>query len=334
MTLPGSDESGVGLGFRFDLNLCTGCSACELACSTENQLGWGRSWRQVVPFNATKLPSIPSFHLSMACNHCLQAPCMKACPALAIWRPEPTGAVLIEPQDCIGCKYCSWVCPYEAPLFDDRNQIMGKCTWCDHRLAESRDPACVEQCPTNALSFGVLQGAEIVPGFPAAAVGPAIRFEPLREGRAKGPECSWEVPPEVVESFVASRPARSDGVSLRTEWPLWIFTLIVSGLVGATLAGLAGADRTDPRLFAGLATIAAAASTVHLGKKRRAWRAGTPVPCCGPLCCPHPSAVAECPYPRPMARSQLPRASSSSRPSMWGPIARCVFWLQCWDFDR
>lgn len=260
-------------GFRFDLNSCTGCNACELACSTENQLGWGNSWRQVIPFNAQRLPSIPSYHLSLACNHCTEAPCMGACPSLAIERDDQTGAILIEPTHCIGCKYCSWVCPYEAPRFDEPTQVMGKCTWCNPRLADNREPACVEQCPTLALTFGTLQGAESVSGFPKTPARPLIRFEPLAQARQEGPECSWEVPSDIVESFTASRPETRNDISLRTEWPLWLFTLLTSVLVGWMLGSMGDLETPDPSLFLGLAAAATTGSTVHLGKKWRAWRA-------------------------------------------------------------
>ena len=63
-------------GFLFDAGRCTGCSACELACSTENELTWGTSWRHLVHFNPASHPDLPSFHLSLACNHCHEAPCV------------------------------------------------------------------------------------------------------------------------------------------------------------------------------------------------------------------------------------------------------------------
>jgi len=122
------------LAFVFDPNRCTGCQACELACSIENELGPDRSWRGVVTFNEEAFPGIPLFHLSLACNHCAEPACMNTCPALAYHRNEETGAVLIDPDRCIGCRYCSWVCPYGAPTFEAERGVMGKCTFCVHRL--------------------------------------------------------------------------------------------------------------------------------------------------------------------------------------------------------
>lgn len=257
-------------GFLFDLNACTGCNACQLACSTENELGWGNSWRQVITLNPDRIPWLPRYHLSLACNHCAEAPCMKHCPALAIRRDEQTGAVLIDPDRCIGCGYCSWVCPYDAPIFDPDRQVMTKCTWCSHRLAEGRSPACVEQCPTGALGFGSLEGERVVAGFPDTAAQPAIRFQPLKR---KPVETTWQPPQQALDAANASEAAQSGKVRLSSEWPLMAFTLLAATLVGWLLASLNSEIRVDPLTFLSMAALAAGASTLHLGQKQRAWRA-------------------------------------------------------------
>jgi len=262
-------------GFLFDIDRCTGCHACVLACSTENELGWGESWRQIVTVNEEHRPALPTFHLSLACNHCAEAPCMRHCPALAIRRDDSTGAVLIEADLCIGCKYCSWACPYDAPRFDEASQVMGKCTSCNHRLAEGREPACVELCPTTALGFGPLEGERLVPGFPDTPAQPAIRFRSSgREPRA--PECTWELPEAELDASadapeIAGTP--ESVISLRGEWPLWIFTSLTAALVGWTWAAWFGVRAPDLAWFLAMALAAAAASTLHLGRKLRAWRA-------------------------------------------------------------
>ena len=266
------EEGVVTRGFLFDVNRCTGCHACELACSTENELGWGRSWRQVVPFNEERRPGIPTFHLSLACNHCEEAPCMSQCPALAIGREPSTGAVLIDPEHCIGCGYCSWVCPYDALRFDDGLSVMTKCTSCNHRLKEGLEPACVDACPTAALGFGALEGEENTPGFPTTPARPRIRFRPLQEG-TRPAESTWSLPDDVIESFEASRPHATEGITLRSELPLWLFTTAAAALVGWISAGAAGNVAVNPLFFAPLAAATLAVSTFHLGRPLRAWRA-------------------------------------------------------------
>lgn len=259
-------------GFLLDVNRCTGCSACELACSTENSLGWGRSWRQVLSCNDDHRPGLPTFHLSLACNHCARAPCVEQCPALAIARDDSTGTVQIDPDRCIGCRYCSWVCPFDATRFDPDAGVMRKCTLCDQRLRERRAPACVEGCPTAALRYGPLEGAEEVVGFPRSRFGPAIRFTPLLRG-ARPPETTWQPDPELVGSFARARPQAERRTSLRSEWPLLVFSLLTAGLAGWILAATLGAAAPSPLAFAGLAALAMATSTAHLGRKDRAWRA-------------------------------------------------------------
>lgn len=281
-------------GFLFDANRCTGCAACSLACSTENVLAWGTSWRQIVPFNPEGRPGVPSFHLSLACNHCDAAPCVDQCPTGAMRHDPVTGAVLVDEERCIGCRYCAWVCPYDAPRFDRAHGVVIKCTLCDHRLQEGKVPACVEACPTDALAYGPLCGDVKIPGFPDTAARPRIRFAPLRRGAAP-PESTWTLPPDVLALYGpqasaanlapapvpdvagAARPAASTlspvTLTFRSDWPLWVFTSGLAGLVG--WVGAAALNSTPLPLAAFLASAAAllAVSTLHLGRPQRAWRA-------------------------------------------------------------
>ena len=206
--------AGTGAGtaaerpaFLFDPNRCTGCAACSLACSTENGLEWGRSWRQIVPFNPERLPGVPSFHLSLACNHCAEAPCVAHCPTRAMTRDPRTGAVVVDEARCIGCRYCAWVCPYDAPRFDEGRGVMTKCTLCNHRLLEGRGPACVVACPTDALGYGDPEAhgwLQEIPGFPPTSAQPRIAFAALR--REGGPPPStWALPDNVAAAFPPRR---------------------------------------------------------------------------------------------------------------------------------
>jgi len=263
-------DAPAASGFLLDLNRCTGCHACELACSTENDLGWGRSWRQVDTFNGARRPGAPTYHLSLACNHCEKAPCLDQCPALAIRRDGTNGTVQIDAERCMGCRYCRWVCPYDAPKFDGSAGVVAKCTLCSHRLAEHRPPACVEGCPTRALRFGALEGAEAVPGFPEAPVRPAIRFTPPWQGM-RPPEATWTPPQEALAALAEARSSPS--VPLRDEWPLLVFTLTMALLVGWLLAAMGGAVAPSAWFFLALAALAMGGGMLHLGRPLRAWRA-------------------------------------------------------------
>jgi Fe-S-cluster-containing dehydrogenase component len=274
--------------FTLDLNRCTGCEACRLACSIENELGFDleRSWRQVVTVNAPRHPGIPTYHLSLACNHCGDAPCARACPALAIEKNPASGIVKIDPGKCIACRYCAWACPYEALRYDEAASVMTKCTFCDHRLAQGLEPACVTACPTGALGRGDLEGvhgADRVPGFPDPVPRPSIRFTPLRAGGA--PESSLvgagttggspvnAANPGPAETGLRAADRSSTGITLTREWPLLTFTLMASILVGWFAGGLLGAPPPQIVIFAGLGAAAMLVSVQHLGRKTRAWRA-------------------------------------------------------------
>ncbi|MEJ1392078.1 MAG: 4Fe-4S dicluster domain-containing protein, partial [Candidatus Sedimenticola sp. (ex Thyasira tokunagai)] len=95
-----------------------------------------------------------------SCLHCEDPPCVPVCPTGASYKREDNGVVLVDYDKCIGCKYCSWACPYGAREFDEFNRVMKKCTLCidrvtDMTLPESeRKPACVLACPTSARIFG------------------------------------------------------------------------------------------------------------------------------------------------------------------------------------
>ena len=258
--------------FIFDTNKCTGCGACILACSIENELEFGASRRRVFTFNEAHYPALPRFHLSLACNHCLDPPCLKYCPARAYHKDEQTGAVILDQDKCIGCKYCSWACPYDAPQFNPLSGLMEKCTFCEHRLAENIEPACVELCPTTALRFGDYgseKNSTGVPGFTKTEIKPAIQLIPLQENRTV-PEFSLQPAEAIQKKIPQSSPVSK--IRLQSEWSLILFTLLTAILVGWISAAVVYGSRIDPVQFAGFGAGTLLISLGHLGKKSRAYR--------------------------------------------------------------
>ena len=101
-------------------------------------------------------------HFPKSCLHCDDAPCVTVCPTGASYKRDEDGIVLVNAETCIGCKLCSWACPYGAREYDETAGVMKKCTLCvdkiyNENLPENeRLPACVSSCPTGARSFGDL----------------------------------------------------------------------------------------------------------------------------------------------------------------------------------
>ena len=257
--------------FVFDAGRCTGCDACRLACTIENRLDPSSSWRQVLTFNGRRHPAAPVFHLSLACNHCASPACLAACPAGAYSSDAATGAVLLDSGRCIGCRYCAWACPYDAPRFEIARGVMTKCTFCAERLREGAAPACSALCPTGALGFARLEERELTRGltvFPETGLGPSLRIVPVGAGRLM-PE-GLDASQDAAVTVASTVPRR---VTLRHEWTLAVFTFLAALLVARVGAAAAGAPRLPWAVFAAGALGAMGVGAAHLGRKDRAWRA-------------------------------------------------------------
>ena len=132
-----------------------------MACKDKNDLGPGQVWRRVYEVTgggwkkqgATWQQDVFAYNLSMSCNHCEDPICVKNCPTQALCKRED-GIVQIDQNLCIGCKYCSWVCPYGAPQFNPQKGVMGKCDFCADYIDQGKNPSCVDACPMRALDFG------------------------------------------------------------------------------------------------------------------------------------------------------------------------------------
>jgi len=149
------------LGFYFDQSVCTGCKACQVACKDKHDLPEGVTWRRVVEYTGgswqqdgdTMTPNVFSYYTSIACNHCEDPICVSVCPTTAMHITDE-GTVDVNPDICVGCRYCEWACPYSAPQYDPERGYMTKCDLCSDYRAEDMNPACVDACPSRALDWG------------------------------------------------------------------------------------------------------------------------------------------------------------------------------------
>lgn len=150
--------------FSLDTQICTGCKTCIIACRDKNNLPGGVRWRRVVEFSGgdwiqlqdgTVRHTVFAYYLSVSCNHCQDPICVTCCPSGAMTQ-DRFGIVSINPETCIGCRYCEWACPYSAPQFDPVKGRMTKCDFCRDDLVRDKTPACVAACPTRALGYGEL----------------------------------------------------------------------------------------------------------------------------------------------------------------------------------
>lgn len=152
-------------GFVINLATCIGCGACVAACSEENtQVLKEISEKATVPLGARRdirvievgvFPSVARISPHHTCMHCDEAPCVAVCPTGASYKTED-GAVLVDYDLCIGCKYCITACPYNARYLNKELGGPDKCTMCYHRVKEGLLPACAASCPTGSIVFGDL----------------------------------------------------------------------------------------------------------------------------------------------------------------------------------
>ncbi len=263
--------------FIIDINRCTGCHACQIACETENNTIPGESWRNINTFNSVKIADLPVFHLSLACNHCADPPCMKNCPAAAYSKDVETGVVHLNPDHCMGCKYCSWVCPYDAPKYNARKGVMEKCTLCNQRINEGGVPACADLCPTGALGFGDVLPEEnekkrVIPGLPETGINPSVKIKWLRKN-SRIPDMSgkslFKYP---VEGYFQNISGKENKVSAKTEMPLMIFTLLASILTAIFTAGLIVPFDIQPLPFIAAGILGMGLTILHLGNKKQMFR--------------------------------------------------------------
>ena len=146
--------------FTFDASACSGCKACQEACKDKNNLPVGVMWRRVIEVSGggwvqegeAWTNNVFAYNLSIACNHCVHPKCAGVCPTDA-YVHRADGIVYIDPDKCMGCGYCSWACPYNAPRYNPELGQMAKCNFCFDNIDAGLPPSCVAACPMRVLNF-------------------------------------------------------------------------------------------------------------------------------------------------------------------------------------
>lgn len=162
------------MGVLFDATLCAGCRNCERACKIAHDFPVDdiESFRDRSVFKEYRRPTTDSYtvvnefscfgvaalpiDVKVQCMHCNEPACASACIVGAFTKHE-NGAVTWDTNKCIGCRYCMVACPFQIPTFEFDKALqpkISKCDLCYERTKVGKIPACVESCPTGALTYG------------------------------------------------------------------------------------------------------------------------------------------------------------------------------------
>jgi len=152
---------GKQVGFYLDLDRCVQCHACEVACKARHGIELGITWRRVVGMWVGQYPDLVNRTITFSCMHCGEPSCVDACSSGAITKRAEDGIVVVDRVECIACGACAEACPFGVPQFG-QDGIMQKCDLCVDRLAQGRQPACVETCPSEALRSGTMEELSMV----------------------------------------------------------------------------------------------------------------------------------------------------------------------------
>lgn len=161
-------------GMVIDLDRCTGCGACMIACAAENNvpvLPKATARTGLTPLlvrkasNGMEAAARREVFIPIMCMHCEhETPCVTVCPQQAVEVDKATGIVMQMPQRCLGCRYCMAACPYHARYFNwwdpkwppgmektlnpavapRMRGVVEKCNFCHGRLHAARARAAAE----------------------------------------------------------------------------------------------------------------------------------------------------------------------------------------------
>jgi anaerobic dimethyl sulfoxide reductase subunit B (iron-sulfur subunit) len=140
-------------GFKYVVENCIQCHACEVACKSWREVELGVNWRKVENIWEGSYPKVTCKSASISCMHCLEPACVEVCPVQAISKRPEDGIVVVDREACIGCGSCVEACPIDVPRYG-QDKLMQKCDMCvNQRASDNEEPPCAATCPTKALSL-------------------------------------------------------------------------------------------------------------------------------------------------------------------------------------
>ncbi|HEX2671282.1 MAG TPA: DmsC/YnfH family molybdoenzyme membrane anchor subunit, partial [Polyangiaceae bacterium] len=266
---------GEQYAFQVDLDACTGCKACVVACHVLNGLDEGESFRTVGLLHGGAPEAPVRQTVTSACHHCIEPACQSGCPTGAYEKSPLTGIVKHLDDQCFGCQYCTLMCPYDAPKYNEARGIVRKCDMCSDRLAHGEAPACVDACPTEAISIRTVPQTRTISAADAGVFLPGVASPQttLPTTVYAGVEA---MPSNLLPGdFYRSKPGawHAPLMFMLTLTQLSVGTFVLSVLRGRAAPDFAPGAQLPTAFAAAVTLVALIASVFHLGRPALAWRA-------------------------------------------------------------
>ncbi len=271
---------GEQFRFHFNASKCIGCECCVVACNEQNGNPAEVNWRKTGQVEGGHYPNTKRYTLSMGCNHCLEPACLLGCPTDAYLKDTITGIVSHKDEECIGCQYCIWNCPYGVPQFHEERGIVTKCDMCHGRLGMGDEPACVAACPEEAITIEKVNVEEWrrehaqadAPGMPDSS-------HTLSTTRITFPEDfptdirpvdEYDLQPEHPHTPLVFMTVLTQ-LSVGAFFSLWLIELLAQGMPSLAWFGSFMSVGAPAALLIG--GLALNVSVLHLGRPLKAYKA-------------------------------------------------------------